>query len=170
MEQIIRYFGRGLKAAAVAFLLIAMLFEGSRKEDETKGILKMTGAAIKPGSICYTTYEDYKELQREAEKPEPFFIEKFHGSVVYAGEGYCLSDYVEALDETGKRYSFLLEKVSDKTGRELGTEGWEQNGIWHFEQSGVYTLYLMAKNDAGKKIRYQITVPVARSQERNKSL
>lgn len=170
MEQIIRHFGRGIKAVAVALLLIAMLFEGSRNDDGKKGILKMTGAAIKPGSICYTAYGDYKELQKEAERPEPFFTEKFHENVIYAGEDYCLSDYIAAMDENGKDYPFLLEKVSDQAGREMKESVWKQNGILCFEQSGVYTLQLMVKNDAGKRKRYRITVPVTRSRERDKSL
>lgn len=63
MEQIIRHFGRGIAAVAVALFLVAFLFGGA---DGKQGLLRMTGAAIKPGSICYTDYKDYKVLQTEA--------------------------------------------------------------------------------------------------------
>lgn len=45
MEQIIRHFGRGIAAVAVALFLVAFSFGGA---DGKQGLLRMAGAAIKP--------------------------------------------------------------------------------------------------------------------------
>ena len=162
MEQIIRHFGRGIAAVAVALFLVAFLFGGA---DGKQGLLRMTGAAIKPGSICYTDYKDYKVLQTEAAKPEPVLTETFGERVLVAGQDYKVTDYITAADKDGRTYDFLLEKVFDKTGNEVAAYGQTQDGMLCFEKSGIYTLRIAVSNDAGKRKRYQIAVSVARKQE-----
>ena len=162
MEQIIRHFGRGIAAVAVALFLVAFLFGGA---DGKQGLLRMAGAAIKPGSICYTDYNDYKVLQSEAAKPEPVLTETFGERVLVAGQDYKVTDYITAADKDGRTYDFLLEKVLDKTGNEVAAYGQTQDGMLCFEKSGIYTLRIAVSNDAGKRKRYQIAVSVARKQE-----
>ena len=162
MEQIIRHFGRGIAAVAVALFLVAFLFGGA---DGKQGLLRMTGAAIKPGSISYTDYKDYKVLQTEAAKPEPMLTETFGERVLVAGQDYKVTDYITAADKDGRTYDFLLEKVLDKTGNEVAAYGQTQDGMLCFEESGIYTLRIAVSNDAGKRKRYQIAVSVARKQE-----
>lgn len=162
MEQIIRHFGRGIAAVAVALFLVAFLFGGA---DGKQGLLRMTGAAIKPGSISYTDYKDYKVLQTEAAKPEPMLTETFGERVLVAGQDYKVTDYITAADKDGRTYDFLLEKVLDETGNEVAAYGQTQDGMLCFEKSGIYTLRIAVSNDAGKRKRYQIAVSVARKQE-----
>lgn len=162
MEQIIRHFERGIAAVAVALFLVALLFGGA---DGKRGLLKMTGAAIKPGSICYTDYKDYKMLQTEAAKPEPVLTETFGETVLVAGQDYKVTDYITAADEDGRTYDFLLEKVLDVRGNEAAVYGQMQDGILRFEKSGIYDLRIVVSNDAGKRKRYRIAVSVARKQE-----
>ena len=103
MEQIIRHFGRGIAAVAVALFLVAFLFGGA---DGKQGLLRMTGEAIKPGSICYTDYKDYKVLQTEAAKPEPMLTETFGERVLVAGQDYKVTDYITAADKDGKQQAY----------------------------------------------------------------
>lgn len=165
MEQIIRHFGRGFAAVAAALLLTGALFFGLTDEEKNQGILKLTGAAIKPGNICYTDYEDYKMLQAEAAKPEPAVVETFGTGIFYAGRDYRAADYVTAVDENGKNYAFRMEKVLDESGNETETPEQRQAGILSFERSGIYHLQIAVCNDAGKRKRYQIAVSVTRKQE-----
>ena len=112
MEQSpIRHFGRGIAAVAVALFLVAFLFGGA---DGKQGLLRMAGAAIKPGSICYTDYKDYKVLQTEAEKPEPVLTETFGERVLVAGQDYKVTDYITAADKDGERMIFCWKKYWTK--------------------------------------------------------
>lgn len=165
MEYIIRHFGRGFAAVTAALFLIGSLFFGFRDEQGNQGLLKVTGAAIKPGSICYTEYGDYKALLKEAAKPEPVVTETFGSSVFFAGQDYKAADYIAATDESGKNYDFCIEKVLDWWGNETETPEQKQEGLLHFEKSGIYRIQIAVSNDAGKRKRYQIAVSVARKQE-----
>lgn len=165
MEQILKHYGGGVLAAVAGLLLLGVLFFGVSDADGNQGILKMAGAKMQTEGTNYTLFQDFKQVQEEAKKPEPEITETFAGNVLRAGCNYAVSDYVQAIDAEGNIYPVQLEKIIDEEGAETGVSQSIGNGILNFPKSGIYIVQVLTENDAGKKKRYQIAVSVARAEE-----
>ncbi|MEE1250828.1 MAG: hypothetical protein UHU19_16605 [Lachnospiraceae bacterium] len=166
MEQILKHFGHGIRAVLIGVLLIALFF-GKGQAEEKDGILKEVSrkTADEIQKTDYRLYGDYKNLQIEAEKPEPVLVEIFSSHKIPANENIVWQDYIKAEDCNGKTYPVFLKKVMDAQGNLLPLEEIEkETGVLCFEKPGVYHLVVMVKNDAEKKKYYEITIPIRQNE------
>ncbi|MDY4839140.1 MAG: hypothetical protein SO160_06295 [Lachnospiraceae bacterium] len=166
MEQILKHFGQGIRAGLIAVLLFALFF-GKDQTEENGGILKEVSrkTADEIQETDYRLYGDYKNLQIEAEKPEPVLTETFSSKKILINENIVWQDEIKAEDCNGKIYPVFLKKVVDAQGNILPLEEIEKEpGVLCFEEPGVYHLVVMVKSDAGKKKYYEIMLLIRQNE------
>ena len=99
MEQILKHFGQGIRAGLIAVLLFALFF-GKDQTEENGGILKEVSrkTADEIQETDYRLYGDYKNLQIEAEKPEPVLTETFSSKKILINENIVWQNEIKAED------------------------------------------------------------------------
>ena len=158
MKQLFDIYGKFLLEAAIVVTLILLLFAGISDENGNRGMLKMIGAKIPVNSVDYSSYTDYDSYQTESTKEAPVIHLQLQTMIK---KGSCkLSDCILAEDYAANPLSIKVISVKAPDDMDItGNCNLETTEIV-FEQPGVYTVTVSAKDDANRKRVKVIKIPV----------
>lgn len=157
MEQVIRAYGKFILEAAVAAILMGILFFGMTDENGNHGMFHMMGAYIKEEQTAFAR-EDFDTYQKESTKSAP--------EITYVGmgmhyRGSCRIDSIlNATDYRGQVLPIYMKSILDPNGT-------EQIGAYlpdvmevQFAERGIYSLKVSAKDAWNRTSTCEIHIPV----------
>lgn len=158
MKQVFDIYGKFLLEAAVVVTLIVLLFVGISDGNGNRGIPRMIGAKIPLSSIDYGGYTDYNSYQSESSKEAPDIHFQFQEMLE---KGSCkLSDYILAEDYAANPVQIKIVSIIAPDGTDVTENCNLDTTEIVFEESGIYTVTVSAKDNANRKRVKTLNIPV----------
>lgn len=157
MEQVIRAYGKFLLEAAVAALLLGILFSGLTDENGNQGIFHMMGAYIREEETA-TARSDFECCQNESTKSAPAITYVATGML---HRGSCRVDSIlKAIDYSGQALPICIKSISNPNGIERIGEYLPAVMEVQFVERGIYSLKVSAKDAWNRTSICEIHIPV----------
>ena len=156
MEQIIKFYGKGLIEGIALAALIMMFMAGIGLEE---GKLAFIGENLEKENINYFQYNDFKgTYQMECNKtgPKIFFVGN------HLQSGTCIiPETIKEKDFAGTELQINVISIKDAGGIELINE-YEQETGEIVLKSGIYTVEVCAVDENNKSAKCKIQIPVSK--------
>lgn len=155
MKHIMQEYGTAMLSAAVALILFAFIYGGSRTEGENSLFSRM-GERSYDSKKEYSEYLDAKETKTAMERERPSLF--YRNLPVSAGEKLQMQDYFEAEDAEGGPADIEVVKAEDPSGQELAVE----DGNIQFGEQGIYRIWVKATDRYCGVTQRLFCIPVMR--------
>lgn len=162
MKEILGQYGNTLIAVMAALALLGLL-SGLPYGGKT-GICGMAGQLLTEGGRHQLTgYENmaYTEY-KSARKPELHFLE---GYLAVAGKRIRVTEFCQAVDETGTEVPVKILSIRDSGGAECEDAVLEEGVELCFPEAGIYELWVKAEDDSGRSRFGILNIPVQSAAE-----
>ncbi len=154
MEQIIKNYGRFLLDAVVFIALFGLFFSQITDGEGNRGIRSIIGARIETEAINSAECTAFGTYQSESARQAPVIV-VYANNNIRAGD-VCLTDYIEASDDTGTELAVKVLGVWDAFGAELACSG---NTVC-FPDAGTYRVRVTAVDQSNRRTTSEIEIPV----------